>query len=56
MGIKGVKTMYLLVVYIPARMAKVTVTCINNTLKNIPHSLLVARATQFIEQRSDYSH
>lgn len=36
---EGVKTV-ILVVYIPARTAKVIVTCINDILKNIPHSSL----------------
>lgn len=36
-------------------MAKVIVTCINNTLKNIPHSFMVT-AIQFIKQKSDYPH
>lgn len=50
MGIKeGVKTAYLLVVYILAMMARMIVTCINRTLKNIPHSLEV-RAMELIKQ------
>lgn len=56
MGIKeGVKTAYLLVVYILAVMARVIVTFISSTLKNIPHSLEV-RVMQLIKQTADHSH
>lgn len=52
MGIKeGIKTARILVVYIPAMMAKVIVTCINNTLKSIPYSSLVTTARQFTKQK-----